>query len=56
MKGFKTVGNDYVNLKLLLEVEGLVSTAEQLVFCMASYLVFWNWMRFVYSSSDLILL
>jgi hypothetical protein len=56
VKGFKSVGNDYVNLKLLLGAEQLVSVAEQPVFCMASYLVFWNWGRFVYSPPDLILL
>jgi len=56
VKGFKSVGNDYVNLKLSLEAEQLVSMAEQSVFCMASYLVFWNWVKLVYSPPDLILL
>ena len=32
VKGFKSVGNGYVNLKLSLEAEQLVSMAEQPMF------------------------
>jgi hypothetical protein len=56
VKGFKSVGNHDVNLKLLLEAEKLMCVPEKPVFCMASYLVFWDWVRFVYSVPDLILL